>query len=469
MSRFKRFLHTVLTYLAGNIFSKLVMFFLIPLYTNRLTTAEYGDYDVTVTIVTFLASAAFFQIWDGMFRLSFDVEKTEDKYTVISICFKGYLLGIALFSILYFVLAYILKFQLIILPFLLGISFGLQYMYSFATRVFLNNKLFVVSGAVNTFTIAAVNIVLIVFFHMGVQSFYIAQIAGALIQIVIIEVCLRLIPNMIGKRFDAETLKRVLRFSAPLCIATISYWLLSGFTKITINRVCGAEDNGLFAVANSLSNAVVIAVNVFQFAWTETAYLMAREDDRARTYKKSLDLLFCTVWICCAGLCSLLRIIYPFYIGEAFQSSSVIVPYLMIGVSAFAIAGVLGTLFMTEKKTTAIMTSTLIAAAMNISLSVFAARRFGLTGTVLVLTASYVLLMVLRLVQIKQKLNITISKLPVLSMIPALISVFMFQHGSGIGVNLLYLTVLVAVYILLFQNITGIRIGKLLKEKTAGR
>ncbi len=469
MSRFKRFVHTALTYLAGNIFSKLVAFFLIPLYTNRLATAEYGDYDVTLTIVTFLVCVAFFQIWDGMFRLSFDVEKTEEKYTVISICFKGYLLGMALFTILYFILAYALKFQLIFLPFLFGISYGLQYMYSYAARIFLDNKLFVVSGAANTLTIAAVNIVLIVWFHMGVPSLFIAQIAGALVQIVMIEARLRLIPNMIGKRYDAETLKRVLRFSVPLCIATISYWLLSGFTKITINRVCGAGDNGLFAIAFSLSNMAVVAVSIFQFAWNETAYLMAHEDDRARTYKKCLDLLFCTVWICCAGLCILLKIIYPFYIGEAFQSSSVIVPYLMIGVSAHAIAGFLGTLFMTEKKTTAIMASTLIPAAINISLSVFAARRFGLTGTVLVLTASFVLLMLLRLVQIKQKLDITISKLPVLSVIPVLISVFMFQHGSGIGVNLLYLAVLAAVYILLFQKITGIRIGKLLKEKMAGR
>lgn len=469
MSRIKRFIQTALTYLAGNIFSKLVTFFLIPLYTNRLTTAEYGDYDVTVTVVTLLVSVAFFQIWDGMFRMSFDFEETEDKYAVISVCFKGYLLGIAAFTILYFILARVLNFQMLFLPYLFGISFGLQYMYSFATRIFLNNKLFVISGSVNTFTIAVVNIVLIVFFHMGVQSLYLAQIAGALIQILIIEANLHLIPNMLGKRFDLEIIRRVLRFSVPLCIATISYWLLSGFTKITINRVCGAEDNGLFAVASSLSNMAVIAVNVFQFAWNETAYLMANEDNRASIYKKSLDLLFCTVWICCAGLCTLISLIYPFYIGDAFQSSSVIVPYLMIGVSANAIAGFLGTLFMTEKKTTSIMTSTFIAAAVNLSFSVFAARKFGLDGAVLVLTASFVLLMVLRLSQIRKELKITVSKQSLLSLIPVLISVFLFRHEAGIVVNIVYILVLIVIYFLLFQRLTGIRLRNIWQSKAAGR
>ena len=54
MSKIKRFIQTALTYLAGNILSKLVTFFLIPLYTNKLTTGDYGDYDVVVTIITLL-------------------------------------------------------------------------------------------------------------------------------------------------------------------------------------------------------------------------------------------------------------------------------------------------------------------------------------------------------------------------------------------------------------------------------
>ena len=71
MSRVRQFFQTAFTYFAGNIFSKLVTFFMIPLYTNQLPPSEYGDYDFVVTIITFFISVAFFQIWDGMFRFSF--------------------------------------------------------------------------------------------------------------------------------------------------------------------------------------------------------------------------------------------------------------------------------------------------------------------------------------------------------------------------------------------------------------
>ena len=190
--------------------------------------------------------------------MSFDVEDTEDKYGIISICFKGYGIGIFVFTGLYTILAFILSFDNAVLAYVFGLFFGLQYMYSFAARVFLRNKLFVFSGVVNTLTIAVVNIVLILCFHMGVESLYIAQIAGCFLQCLIVEIRLHLISNTFKKPFDGAKFKAILKFSVPLCIATVSYWLLSGFTKIIINSVCGSDENGLFAIASSLANVAVI-------------------------------------------------------------------------------------------------------------------------------------------------------------------------------------------------------------------
>lgn len=467
MSKIKRFIQTALTYLAGNILSKLVTFFLIPLYTNKLTTGDYGDYDVVVTIITLLVAVAFFQIWDGMFRMSFDVEDTEDKYGIISICFKGYGIGIFVFTGLYTILAFILSFDNAVLAYVFGLFFGLQYMYSFAARVFLRNKLFVFSGVVNTLTIAVVNIVLILCFHMGVESLYIAQIAGCFLQCLIVEIRLHLISNTFKKSFDGAKFKAILKFSVPLCIATVSYWLLSGFTKIIINSVCGSDENGLFAIASSLANVAVIAVNVFQFAWNEMAYLMANEDDRTNTYKKCLDLLFSTVWICCAAFCAGISIIFPYFVGEAFSGSAVVIPYLMIGVSANAIAGFLGTLFMTEQKTGFIMVSTFIAAAVNIGLSWLATVHFGLIGSVVVLSVSFFLLMILRVVRVRQKMGVGMSPIAIFSMLFMVISVLLYVFDAGWIFNALYIVVLIPCYILILKNITGIRFNNLLHRHAA--
>lgn len=464
MERIKRFIKTAVTYLAGNIFSKLVTFFLIPLYTNKLTTESYGDYDVVLTIVTLLVSVAFFQIWDGMFRMSFDYDDLADKYKIISICFKGYLIGIIVFSLAYYGVLKVMSLEMSIWSLLFGVSFGLQYMYSFSTRIFLRNKLFALSGAANTLALAVSNIVLIVGFNRGVESLFISQVIGAIVQILIIEARLHILRNIKGMGFDYSTFNRVLRFSVPLCIATVSYWLLSGYTKIIIKKVCGSSDNGLFAIASSLSNMAVLAVNVFQFAWNETAYLMSGEQDRNKTYKKCLDLLFCTVWICCAAFCIMIRIIYPYYIGQDFQASSIVIPYLMLGVSANAIAGFLGTLFMTEQKTSHIMTSTFVAAAFNIGLSELMTKRFGLVGAVLVLSGSFMLLMILRLFQVRANLKISISFVSIISFLPVIISVIMYKNNTLFILDVLFLVAIAIIYIILFEIITNVRVLKLLQS-----
>lgn len=459
MGKINRFIKTAFTYLVGNIFSKLVTLILIPLYTNKLSSSQYGDYDVVSTLITLLVSLAFFQIWDGMFRMSFEYDSDDEKYRVIGICFKGYFIGIVVFMISYYIIYKFMGFSMFMLPCLFGVFLGLQYMYSFATRIFLKNKLFAFSGALNTFVLAVVNIVLILIFDFGVSSLYLAQIVGALVQIVIIEGNLHLISKVPWKECDLIRLKRILKFSIPLCIATVSYWLLSGYTKIVINRICGSSDNGLFAIANSLANMAVIVINVFQFAWNEMAYIMSKDLNRKKIYKKCLDLLFCTVWICCAGFTIFVSIIYPYYIGERFQASSVVVPYLMVGVSANAIAGFLGTLFMTEQSTLSIMSSTFAAASCNIIFSKMMTERYGLIGAVIVLTVSFVLLMCIRLIQVGVKMKVTISYSSILSIVPVMVAIGLYINHVGFIINMAYIISLLFIYYIIFTKISGFNIN----------
>ena len=103
----------------------------------------------------------------------------------------------------------------------------------------------------------------------------------------------------------------------------------------------------------------------------------------------------------------------------------------MIGVSANAIAGFLGTLFMTEQKTGFIMVSTFISATVNIGFSWLATVHFGLIGAVLVLSASFFLLMVLRVVRVKQKMGVGMSPLAIFSMLFTVVSVLLYVFDVG--------------------------------------
>ena len=100
MNKLGRFVKTVLVYFIGNVLSKLVSFFLLPLYTSYIPPEPYGTYDFIITFLNLFAPILFFQVWDGMFRRSFDFENTSDKYKIINNAFSVCMLG----GVLYFIL-----------------------------------------------------------------------------------------------------------------------------------------------------------------------------------------------------------------------------------------------------------------------------------------------------------------------------------------------------------------------------
>ena len=63
--------------------TKLITFFLVPLYTSILTTQEYGTYDLFNTTISLLIPILTINIQDGVLRFSLgaDREKTAQVFS----------------------------------------------------------------------------------------------------------------------------------------------------------------------------------------------------------------------------------------------------------------------------------------------------------------------------------------------------------------------------------------------------
>lgn len=426
MKKISRFLKTAFIYFSGNMLSKMVAFFLLPLYTSRLLPEQYGTYDLVLSLINLVAPIAFFQIWDGMFRFAFDYKEEKEKYGIISNSLVTYFGGIGIYILLFSLIGYVLKFDHFYLAMIYGFFFALQYFYTYVARVFLRNKLFVISGTVNTLISAILNIILIVKFNWGVESLYLSPTIGCIVQIIIIEVSINVIKYFDIKKINRNIIKELLKFSFPLCIATVSYWLLSGFSKVIITYILGSYDNGLYAVANRFASIITLVVSVFQFAWNEMAYLMANDDNRENAYSICVDIILKVVFYGCAITCLGIKIIFPFMVDASYNAALSIIPAAIIGVSMNSVAGFLGTLFMTEKKTIFILYSTIVAAMINCIGSYFCAKYIGLQGVVVVLAIAFTVLMLLRLSKLRKSFKLRISKRTYLDMAPLIISIILF-------------------------------------------
>lgn len=145
-----------------------------------------------------------------------------------------------------------------------------------------------------------------------------------------------------------------------------------------------------------------------------------------------------------AMLIIFIKIIFPFYIGPEFQNAIFIIPATIIGVSANAVAAFISTLFMTEKETTSIMTSTVVASIINVVLSIFSAKIFGLQGVVVTLMISFVILLILRLYSMVKQQNIYLGKGFLFSLAALVVSIVIFYMIASPILLGLYLVLLAA-------------------------
>ena len=85
--------------------TKLLTFFLVPLYTSVLSTSEYGTFDLTYTTVSLLIPILTMSIMESTLRFSLD--KNADQQEIFSISLR-----IIIRSIIIFIVCIILNYYL---------------------------------------------------------------------------------------------------------------------------------------------------------------------------------------------------------------------------------------------------------------------------------------------------------------------------------------------------------------------
>lgn len=408
MHNAKRFLKTSVIYMLGIMSSKIIVFFLLPIYTKYLSPSEFGYYDLILSILSFVVPISFFQIWDGMFRFSFDYKEKEEKYKIITNSYAIFGLGIFIYSIVFLLLQSSFNFEYSSYIFIYGFSIAINYLYSFIARAFLENRLFVISGFLNTLVASILTVLLILKFGMGIEALFISQIVGLLLQSLIIEINIHPISHIKLSDLDLNKIKPMIRFSIPLCIASIAYWLLSGYTKITINSQLGSYENGVYSIANKFASLIALGVSIFHYAWNEIAYSISNDENRTKSYESMLNILFKFIMLGSSILLLVIKFLFPLLIDKSYWEAEIIIPIALFGVSSNAIAEFIGTIFSSEKKTNWTFWSTIIASISNILFSIILTNRFGLIGATLSLTISFIVLSIIRLIIMKRDFQIVI-------------------------------------------------------------
>lgn len=103
MNRTKYLFKNTLLFAIGSIGTKFISFFMVPLYTYALTSAQYGTVDLCLTISMLLTPFVSLNIHESIMRYCLD--RDSDKSAIVStgfaILFVGAILSLIMIPVLY--------------------------------------------------------------------------------------------------------------------------------------------------------------------------------------------------------------------------------------------------------------------------------------------------------------------------------------------------------------------------------
>lgn len=432
----------------GNFSTKLISFFLIPLYTNALTTGEYGVADLVTTICTVLAPVIVLNVGEGVMR--FCLDEGADRVKIMSIgltVFAGaLLLGLAIIPVAgafdqvspYAVEIYFYTVLLAGAQVFLCYLRGRERLVSYA-----------VGNIIHTALIAGLNILFLLVLDMGLTGYFLAYIVSSAVVVAYAFVAGDVIEVVRGLSIDPALAKRMLAFSVVLIPNSFMWWIINSSDRIFVTALLGTAANGVYAVSYKIPQAISVVAGVFNQAWSYSAIHEEGSADRDRYANRVYGALAAVSIVTGVGLMLVMKPLMGVFVEPSYYEAWRYTPFLVIGNVFMTTGTYLSTWYNVNKDSKGFLLSATCGAAVNVALNVILVPLLGVTGSALATCAAMVAVFLYRVRDTRKYIRIE-----VMDPRQGLAYAVLFLSGASIFVDgvlgeLLMLAELVFVLILL--------------------
>lgn len=415
MANYKYLIKNIGILVLGNFTTKLLSFFLIPLYTAALTTTEYGSFDLINTTIGLIIPIFTFNILEGIFRYSLD--KEVNKANLIYIGFKYFFISFIPLLILIFV-NYIFNLITIFNEYLwyfllMYFSMALSGILTSIAKGFEKLSTIAVSGVISSIIVIASNIYFLLIVKWGLDGYFIASILGTLSQCIyiIIDVKIWKYIKKSKNNFDKQKIleKKVVNYSKPLIANSVSWWINNVSDRYIVTYFCGFAINGIYSIAYKIPTFLNLIVSIFNQAWNLSAIKDFNQNDENGFFSKTYSIYNCLMVLICSSMIVFDKVISKILFANDFYIAWKYVPFLLIAFFFGALSGYLGGIFAAVKRSDIYAKSTIIGAITNLLLNFLLVYKIGALGAAIATTISYFIVWKIRFDEIQKFIQIKIN------------------------------------------------------------
>ena len=452
MNRYKYLLKNIGLLTLSSFATKLLSFFLVPLYTNILTTSEYGTYDLFNTTVGVLLPILTLNVQDAVMR--FAIDSKNNRRAIISVAVKILLIANAIvaaalivnavFNISIFVKEYSVFFFLMF--FMQSLSGVITYYIRGIDRI---ADLSISSVLVSIFTISC-NIIFLVVFRWGLTGYFLANIIGPLVQSLYLAVRSDMIHDIDLRAGFLEEKKAMLDYSKPMIANSVAWWVNNASDRYVVIFFCGLAENGIYSVASKIPSILNIFQSIFSQAWTLSAVKDFDPEDKNGFFANTYRAYNCLMVIICSAIIVAEKVLAHFLYAKEFYVAWRYVPWLTIAIVFGSLSGYIGGFFSAVKNSKIFAQSTVVGAISNIILNFVLTPLIGALGAAIATAVSYYIVWMIRYWHSKKfiKLKIRLRRdLTTYVLLVAQSIILLYEDGMMLyGIEILLFLIITILY-----------------------
>ena len=396
--QYKKLGKNTLWMLVGNFATKLLSFFLVPLYTTYLSTADYGVADLMTTTVSLLSPILTIAASEGILR--FTLNKENDTRQVLSLSVTigaiGFVVLICVSPILRNYVAFKDYYWLFLIYYLL---YNLLWIVQQYTKGINHVKHYAISGFLSTIGCVVSNICFLTVLKIGIIGFLYAQILACAVPVVYLIIREKLYQKMVLPwKIPVALLRKYLVYCLPLIPNQLSWWINNSSDKYILNFYWGLSFTGIYSVAYKIPTILNVVGGIFASSWQISSIenFGSNESKRfyASVYKKYFSLFACVS----SGIILFIKVLAKLLFAKDFFEAWPYAALLVLASLVQAMGQFYETIYICAMKPTSLLGTTLLAAAVNTGLNFVLIPKLGAYGAALATFAGYTAMYIVRIV-----------------------------------------------------------------------
>lgn len=391
----------------GNLGTKLITFFLVPLYTGVLSKEEYGTADLMLTIASFVVPILICNINEAIMR--FMLDKNSNPDTILS---TGLLImvGMCACSTLCIPLIRIYPpfHNYFLYVYFYFISMGVQTILLYNLRGKEQLLHFSIGSIIHALSIALLNILFLLVFEWKLEGLLLSYILGNVITIMYAAVTGNIFKSINNFKIDKKLTKEMLKFSVVLIPNSFMWWIMNSSDRIMLTAMSGIAISGLYAVSSKIPALVSMVSSIFNQAWNYSAIKENESNDKDDYNNKIFTFLLAATSIISLGVLLILKPFMKFYVSTDYYEAWKYSPPIIVGTLFLVLATFLSSQYTVKKDSKGFLFSSTAGALINILLNFILIPMIGGLGAAVATGISYVTVYLYRAVDTKKYFKIHI-------------------------------------------------------------